>query len=65
MKKTRKSRRMVITIPALRAIKGHTNVKSPAEWMVKQMDETNAGEMKVRFVLKNRKYAVCMSVKRL
>lgn len=56
---------MVITIPALRAIKGHTNVKSPAEWMVKQMDETNAGEMKIKFVLKNRKYAVCMSVKKL
>ena len=65
MKKTRKPSRMVITIPALRAIKGHTNVKSPAEWMVEQMDKTNAGEMKVRFVLKNRKYAVCMSVKRL
>ena len=65
MKKSRKPRRMIITIPALKAIKGHTNVNSPAEWMVKQMDETNAGETKIRFVLKNRKYTVCMSVKRL
>lgn len=65
MKKSRKSRRMVITIPALRAIKGPTKMESLAGWMVKQMDETNAGEMKIRFVLKNRRYAVCMSVKRL
>lgn len=64
MKKYWSRRKLKLTVPAIRAFRRLVENGKIGDYLIKMAEETNAGSVRVRYVLKNKPWVVTIEAKR-